>query len=102
MQGYPRLKFVDTNTPREQIGVVHEEIGEWATEVLNYYKYLDNNILADPTEAIREGHDVCQAMVTWLHMMCEQHNINFEATLQECIDKGIKRDGNRSERHNKK
>jgi len=96
---YPRLKFVDTSNPREQIIHINEELGEWSEECLKYFKYLDNKIIADPCEVIREAHDVCQSMTTFIRMLCESHNINYDSTLQECIDKGKLRDGRRSDRH---
>jgi len=99
MQGYPRLKFVDTATTAQQLKQIGEEWNEFLEASLEYHMKLNNNQLAMPVETMREGHDLCQSMTTYIRMLCEQHNIKYEDTFNECVDKGKKRNGKRSDRH---
>lgn len=96
---YPRLKFVDTCTTAQQIKQIGEEWYEFLEASLDYSKRINNNQLAIPLETISEAHDLCQSLTTFMRMLCEQHNIKFEDTFQECINKGKQRDGRRSDRH---
>ena len=96
---YPRLKFVDTATISEQIIQVNEELEEYSKEMFKFLKDIEHKRLENPIETIREAHDVCQSMTTLIRILCEQYAIPYEDTFKECVEKGLKRNGNRSERH---
>ena len=97
---YPRLKFVDTTTITDQIIQINEELEEYSKEMFKLIKDVTSkDKLENPIEAIREAHDVCQSFTTLIRMLCENYSIPYEDTFNECVKKGIERNGNRSDRH---
>ena len=86
--GYPKLKWVDTATEEEQLEQVKEEFAE-LLEVMQGSVEIK----------VEEAHDLCQSVTTLIRIICKNNSLNYQKTVKKCVEKGISRNGKRSERH---